>query len=259
MRTLPLLVCILSPVAFGQFASMKWQQDGDTMTVTLGQPLFQSRYAVVGAPYSGERVSERVQTLTDGTHISTITQNHQKTFRDSQGRIRREQSLVTSRLQAVEGGEFILVEIDDPVAGFTYVLDESNKAAHRYALKAAPQTVAPQPASTRVMKPRPQPSREQLGSRNIEGVIAEGTRVTSTTPIGEVGNDRPIVSIHEMWYCQELQLTVLEKSADPRYGEDTARVANISRAEPDPALFMPPAGYTIVDETDSFTMALKKQ
>ena len=33
---------------------------------------------------------------------------------------------------------------------------------------------------------------EQLGKRNIAGVLCEGTRTTRTTPAGENGNDLPM-------------------------------------------------------------------
>jgi hypothetical protein len=34
----------------------------------------------------------------------------------------------------------------------------------------------------------------------------------------------------------------------------TFRIDNLSRTTPDPSLFMPPAGYTVVDETGTFTI-----
>jgi hypothetical protein len=92
-------------------------------------------------------------------------------------------------------------------------------------------------------------NQESLGTQTIEGVAAEGTRVTFTIPAGKIGNDRPIVTVNERWYSPELQTVVLSKNSDPRIGETTYRLTNINRSEPDPSLFQVPADYTVdVDE-----------
>jgi hypothetical protein len=88
-------------------------------------------------------------------------------------------------------------------------------------------------------------SRESLGRQTIEGVEAEGTRVTFTIAAGKIGNERPIVTVNERWYSPELQTVVLSKNSDPRMGETTYRLTNISRSEPDPSLFQVPADYTV--------------
>ncbi|MFN7931050.1 MAG: energy transducer TonB [Blastocatellia bacterium] len=87
--------------------------------------------------------------------------------------------------------------------------------------------------------------KESLGKQNIEGVECEGTRETSTIAAGAMGNEQPINIITESWYSPELQITVLRKFNDPRYGEDVYRLSNINRAEPNKDLFVVPADYTI--------------
>ena len=79
----------------------------------------------------------------------------------------------------------------------------------------------------------------------IEGVEAEGTRTTTTIPAGQIGNDLPINIVSEQWYSPELQLLVMTKHSDPRTGETTYRLTNISRAELDHSLFEVPADYTL--------------
>ena len=86
----------------------------------------------------------------------------------------------------------------------------------------------------------------------IEGVSAEGIRFTHTIPAGAQGNERPIVTTTDRWMSPEHRVMNLSKTNDPRSGEFTTRLTNISRAEPDPALFQPPPDYTIVDEKDEF-------
>jgi len=93
------------------------------------------------------------------------------------------------------------------------------------------------------------PRKEPLGKQIIEGVEAEGLRVNMTIPAGSIGNKLPIEIFTETWYSPELQLIVLSKQHDPRYGDTTYRLTNISRNEPDAALFQVPAGYTIKENS----------
>ena len=87
--------------------------------------------------------------------------------------------------------------------------------------------------------------KESLGTQLIEGIAAEGTRVTLTIPAGEIGNERSIEIVSERWYSPELQMVVMSKHSDPRSGETTYRLTNINRAEPAKSLFEVPAGFTI--------------
>ena len=68
------------------------------------------------------------------------------------------------------------------------------------------------------------------------------------------GNDRPLVSTSETWTSQDLHVPVLSKHNDPRSGESVTKLINISRAEPDPALFQAPSDYSVVDEQGPFTI-----
>jgi TonB family protein len=88
---------------------------------------------------------------------------------------------------------------------------------------------------------------EQLSKQMIEGVECEGTRSVTTLPAGAIGNERPIETVNETWYSPELQMMILSKRSDPRFGESTYRVTNIVRSEPDAALFQIPSDYVIID------------
>ena len=89
---------------------------------------------------------------------------------------------------------------------------------------------------------------EQLGTQNFEGVDAEGTRTITTIPADAIGNERPIEIVYERWYSKELQMIVYSKHSDPRFGEQTYRLTNINRSEPDPSLFQVPTSYRIVNQ-----------
>ena len=90
---------------------------------------------------------------------------------------------------------------------------------------------------------------EKLEARSFDGVTAEGTRTTVTIPAGEIGNEMPIQIVDERWYSQELQVVVMTRHSDPRFGETTYRLTNISRAEPAAALFQVPPDYAVKDAT----------
>ncbi|HWN10011.1 MAG TPA: energy transducer TonB [Pyrinomonadaceae bacterium] len=91
---------------------------------------------------------------------------------------------------------------------------------------------------------------EALGKQSIEGIEAEGTRSTVTIPAGKIGNVLPIDIVSERWYSPELQVIVMTRHLDPRFGENSYKLTNISRSEPARELFEVPAGYT-VKETPS--------
>jgi len=86
---------------------------------------------------------------------------------------------------------------------------------------------------------------EELGVQNVEGVEAEGTRTTTIIPAGAIGNERDIETVYEKWYSKDLQMIVFSKNVDPRFGEQTYRLTNISRSEPAIYLFTPPNDYQI--------------
>lgn len=88
---------------------------------------------------------------------------------------------------------------------------------------------------------------EALGKQTIEGVNADGTRLSTTLDTGAVGNDRPIQMVNERWYSPELQTVVMTKHSDPRTGEEIFRLTNISRSEPGADLFQVPANYQLQD------------
>jgi hypothetical protein len=88
---------------------------------------------------------------------------------------------------------------------------------------------------------------ESLGQQIMQGLTVDGTRTTTTTETGAIGNDRPINVVSERWYSNELQTVVLTRRTDPRTGEETFRLTNVRSGEPGPHLFMVPPGYQLTD------------
>jgi hypothetical protein len=101
--------------------------------------------------------------------------------------------------------------------------------------------------------------KEDLGEQTVEGILAKGTRTTTTIPPGAVDNEQPIRIVSEEWFSQELQVLVMTKHSDPRVGETTYRLVNISRTEPEKSLFELPAGYTIKTPEVGMDMAVIKK
>ena len=208
--------------------------------------------AISGAPYSAEQVHESVQVLADGTRI-TRKMPSVKMYRDSDGRMRTERKLFAGPIgsRQPQGEPPEIVEIMDPVANVRIILDVKNRTAHRQQF-AQPARVIP--AASGPPSIPSGPGFESLGSRLIEGVMAEGSRTTRTVAAGEQGNDRPIVTTHETWFSPELRIGIMFKSSDPRSGENTMRMTNVSRFEQEAALFQVPPGYRLVEEKDEIVL-----
>jgi hypothetical protein len=230
---------------------------------------------VKNAPYSAEAATENVQVLADGNRI--VHKTTASVYRDSQGRERREQSLPAIGPFAAQGVPPKTIFISDPVAGVNYSLDVQNKIAIKLmaqdrvtGLPAPPKEggqvfirhfEGPPPAPG-VATAAPQvmlfgqvagvgkgtaPQAEQLGSKVIEGISADGVRHTITIPAGQIGNERAIEIVDEMWRSPELQVTVQSTHNDPRMGTTSYSLKNVSRAEPAATLFQVPPDYTVQD------------
>jgi hypothetical protein len=81
---------------------------------------------VAGKPYSARSITESTQMLADGNRIAQ--KNEAVIYRDSAGRTRREQTL--SSVGQWQAGEAVtVINIHDPVAGKSYVLDPAERTA----------------------------------------------------------------------------------------------------------------------------------
>ena len=107
--------------------------------------------------------------------------------------------------------------------------------------------VTPLPSIAMPLVPHGKGERRSLGTRDFDGIKAEGTQTTHTIPAGAIGNERPIVITTERWFSPELQLVVFARTRDPRAGETTYRLANLRKGEPPAELFRVPADYRMRD------------
>jgi len=219
---------------------------------------------VTGSPYSATATTEITQTLPDGNHITRkVTAS---VFRDSSGRVRRDQVLaaVGSWMPNEQPKTAI---IDDPVAHFHYILNPDRQTAARFPAPDASKFKGmhrngkdktggdasstgntPDTASNPPRHHGPGTmEKTSLGTQTIEGVQATGTKSVLTIEAGAIGNDQAIQIVSEEWYSPDLKTVVLSKRSDPRFGDVVYSLTQINRAEPDPTLFQVPANYTITD------------
>jgi hypothetical protein len=237
---------------------------------------------VEGAPYSATIKNESTQTLADGNHIKQGSTG--SVARDSLGRTRQDTMLPPiGNLSAADAPH--LVFIHDPVAQKSYTLNLTDKTAHEMPPFPPPPPGGGGPGGPDMFfmqagqvatgaGPLPQVSdadvrrsdvnviagrkitkkaekgevtTEDLGSQTMEGVFVTGVRTTRTIPAGQVGNEKPISIVTEVWTSPDLKTIVYSKRSDPRMGEQIFQLTSITRNEPDASLFTVPADFKIAE------------
>ncbi len=196
---------------------------------------------IAGAPMTATVTVIHDSTFSDGNTIHT--DNISTEYRDSQGRVRREVpfKLVTPATGATQG---TMIIITDPIAGKRYILNPQNKTAHEMPLH-----TPGHPGNANGEPPTPPAGEnvatEQLGTKTILGLQAQGTRVTRTIPAGQIGNAKPISVVTERWVSTDLQVPLSMTHSDPMTGTITSTVTSVTRGEPDASLFQVPSDYKI--------------
>jgi len=188
-------------------------------------------------PFSAEMQIEDTRRLFDGTTVTKKISG--ATYRDSNGRTRREQPIDIGGLGVVgtDNKPQMLVFINDFAARTQYFLDANQKIARKSPLGDGN---IPDP------KPRIGAQIEDLGVREVEGVQAKGTRETFEIPAAQLGSSKPMQVVTEVWFSPELQVIVMSRHLDPIAGEHVFRLVNIRRAEPATTLFEVPSDYKVL-------------
>jgi hypothetical protein len=271
MKLALMLILAASSCAYGQETGnvlYQRQSAGPVTAVAGGAFLAAPGAPVQGAPYSATITNESIQTLADGNRI--VQTSSGTTARDSLGRTRQDATLpVIGNMSAANAPH--LVFIQDPVAQTSYTLNLTDKTAMKNpappmppgsvsstffvqtrdtAAAGAPLPPLPPPmALQKVLPPGEdsQVSTEDLGSQTMEGVLVNGVRTTRTIPAGELGNEKPIVIVTEVWTSPDLKTIISSKRSDPRMGEQTFQLTNLVRGEPDASLFVIPSDFKVID------------
>jgi hypothetical protein len=233
---------------------------------------------VKGKPYSADTSTETVQVLADGNRIAHRSES--KVYRDSDGRTRREQTFGNVDPGHPSPHE-VKVFVDDPVNGTAFVMDPGSKSADkvqrprkildegnredegtRVMLKSFDESEAGEPGApgrmmikfrdehsgnlaTIVPDEKRDVAKEDLGTKNIEGVECNGTRQTITIPAGAVGNEKPISIVTETWFAPAIAAVVESTTDDPRYGKTNYQLTNVQLSEPARSLFEPPSNFKV--------------
>ncbi len=202
------------------------------------------------APYTAEYSITTVQTLANGTTITR--ESTTKIAVDSRG---RKMTSTTTRLSSGEQNSRTFVNVFDPVARTN--TNWNSPGRNQVTVTSVPEpedrerACANSGGHLRAPAPRPEPVTDDLGTATIQGIEAEGKRITRTIPAGADGNDAPLVVIGESWRAIGPNLDhmlVREIIDDPRHGKTTNELTSFVQGDPDPSLFEPPQGYETVNE-----------
>jgi hypothetical protein len=280
MKLALVLILATSSCAYAQDTvrtNVMYQGGSGVMTTTIGKGMLGT--PVQGAPYSATITNETIQALADGTHI--VQTNTGNTARDSQGRTRQDAPLpAIGNLAAADAPH--LVFIMDPVAQMSYTLNLTDKTAQKISMPSGGAAGSGVPTTLKMsvlqmgsagamsgsMSAGLEPGMvvhksmgaeeeaeigtEDLGTQSMEGVTVTGVRTTRTIPVGQIGNDKPISIVTEVWTSPDLKTIVYSKRNDPRIGEQTFKLTSIVRAEPEASLFTVPADYKLLDGPQNF-------
>ncbi len=210
---------------------------------------------ITQSPYSAVGTTESFATLGDwGKTTNTVKIRY---LRDGQGRTRAEDVSHPGGLPQDER-----IRIDDPVGGQRYMLFPNEKRMFVLPFVDAvgamvQQPLAPPPPTEASLQRflqefggdavrapgKPVAKTRSLGKKSFDGVSAVGERRTYTVP----GKDAPIRIESEQWFSPELGVVVMNAMSvwvSPKANMKVTYRLQITRGEPDPALFRVPEGYT---------------
>lgn len=226
-------------------------EKGELRTVTINDP-------VLGAVWILNPQTRSAQRLPSKVEIERIARDAREKARVQVERMRREGRLPALERREAEDGVTIHVErrIDDRRDG--------NRDERREAVRVIQMPPVPGNEGAMISPPigpmiiagavtgaladrkwATKAASRDLGTRDFEGVKAEGKQRSYEIPAGEVGNRNPIVVSDETWYAPDLQVTVYSKHSDPRSGDYVYRLEGIKRGEPDASLFVVPSDYQV--------------
>src|SRR5947207_8447477 len=297
MKRALLLVLATASCAFAQEkekGNVVYQAAGTAGAVFAGG--FRASGPVLGAPYSATITNESIQTLADGNRLiqkSTGTTARDSQGRTRQDTVLP----AIGNLAATNAPHLVFIHDPVAQTSYTLNLTEKTAHKMSALAPPGDEGKPGMPGATFTMRvvegsgpgapPPPPPdadvmpatmaaaeapvffekrvvtmeqnqgSTEDLGSQTMEGVLVNGVRTTHTIPEGQIGNERPIKIVTEVWTSPELKTIVYSKRSDPRMGEQTFRLTNIVRAEPGPSLFTVAADFKIVDGPRNFICRVK--
>jgi hypothetical protein len=222
------------------------------MSVQMNKP----ETPVLGLPFSADQDVRTVQHLADGASLTHEIKGH--IYRSADGVERFDGATVPSDSGAPQPALEALIL--DRAKHTSILLNTGLKTASVQMLPAnASVTVTFLPeqmprVQNKLVKPENVTTLD-LGKRTEGTLSLVGRRVAGTIPVGAVGNNEPLPVTAEEWVAPDLKLVVKQVEQNPLVGERTFDLTNISGGEPDPALFLIPDGYKVIDRPPMPTSA----
>lgn len=206
---------------------------------------------IPNAPFTATLATEWVRPAGGAATITVV--NQRQLARDANGR------LYEQRWELVPKGGNVRsrmdwIQIADPIQRTLYNCNMVTHVCDLLTWNAAPDLAAatPPPVVNGPLRGnRGSIQTETLGTRIVSGIETTGTRVTTTWNAGVMGNDAPVTEVRETWRSIPLAVNLLSIRSGPLIGSQTFTVTDLDANAPDPALFEPPAGFTVRDQRDS--------
>lgn len=181
-------------------------------------------------------------TLTIETHVEranaeATTRETQRVLRDSAGRQRYESPVIDGVPRSST------VNLIDVVAGKRITLDLDAKTAEVAPMRVGPAVVLDVSTATSLPPATAVDGQTFLGTREIAGFEAWGERTVKTI---SYPNGPTLDLDRELWTSTHYRMPVMQIIRRPRI-KTTQTITNFSSAEPDPALFRIPEGFTVRD------------
>lgn len=197
-----------------------------------------------GAPFMAVAKTTWMQILPDG---STVThQNERVVARDAEGRIFQERrSFIPVPDDGKSQSNVQMLVYSDPlehaISNCNPYIKVCNVFAYYEPTVFPPLPVGLQPDKMTYL------TRENLGQDTFEGIDVQHTRETFTFYRQSIGNTKTIVRVVDYWYSPALGVNVKVVRHDPRDGDQTLWLTDLSLSAASPETFRVPAGYRIID------------
>jgi hypothetical protein len=199
---------------------------------------------VPSAPFSGVINVERLIVQPDGSVASF--KSTRDIHRDSQGRIYNEVRTLLP-VSSSEPPQIVSILLYDPQTRISTTLYPRDRKFTSGTVNRPPATVPPAllyaSPTGQSLPPSEFANEEDLGIQELSGLSVRGVRETQTIPADKSETGQDIVITDEYWYSNDLSINMRIKHVDPRKGSVTMTVTQVTRTEPDAALFEIPPGY----------------
>lgn len=199
-----------------------------------------------GAPFSLTLSTEWTRPMDNGGTFTLVNERH--VVRDGKGRIYQERWFLVPKGGNVKS-QMNVFQITDPEQHTWLNCEVRTKVCELLEYKLTADATYQPPIGPTGPMPNGTGYRqhEDLGPDVTLGIDTHGYRETRTIYAGEMGNDKPMVSVREFWYSPQLGINLISIVDEPQSGKQVFTVKEISTGEPDLSYFDLPRAYKIVD------------